>query len=82
MKVRAMRRELTGVVISDKMKDTIVVNVERFAMHALYKKRIRKFKKYKVHDESNKAKAGDRVRIMQTRPISKEKSWRLVEVLK
>jgi len=82
MKQRGKRKELIGVVVSDKMDKTIVVKVERLVRHPLYKKVIRKHKKYKVHDEHNIAKVGDKVRIMETRPLSKEKRWRLVEVLK
>lgn len=81
-KKRGKRKELIGTVVSDKMQKTIVVKVERLVKHPLYKKTIRKFKKYKVHDEENKAKVGDKVRIVETRPLSKEKRWRLVEVLK
>jgi len=82
MKQRGKRKELIGVVVSDKMDKTIVVKVERLVRHPLYKKVIRKHKKYKVHDAHNIAKVGDKVRIMETRPLSKEKRWRLVEVLK
>ena len=78
---RLVRRERIGVVVSDKMKKTIVVRVERLAKHYKYKKTIHKYKKFKVHDEENKAKPGDKVRIVETKPISKEKRWRLVEVL-
>jgi small subunit ribosomal protein S17 len=79
---RRKRKELIGVVVSDKMDKTIVVKVERLVRHPLYKKTIKKSKKYKVHDEENKAKVGDKVKIMETRPLSKQKRWRLVEVLK
>ncbi len=82
MNKRGKRKELIGIVVSDKMQKTIVVKVERLVKHPLYKKTIKKFKKYKVHDEENKAKVGDKVRIVETRPLSKEKRWRLVEVLK
>jgi len=81
-KNRGKRKELIGVVVSDKMDKTIVVKVERLVTHPLYKKTIKKSKKYKVHDEENKAKTGDKVKIMETRPLSKEKRWRLVEVLR
>ncbi|RKY37390.1 MAG: 30S ribosomal protein S17 [Candidatus Omnitrophota bacterium] len=81
-KNRGKRKELIGVVVSDKMDKTIVVRVERLVTHPLYKKTIKKSKKYKVHDEENKAKTGDKVKIMETRPLSKEKRWRLVEVLR
>ena len=75
------RKERTGVVLSNKMTKTIVVRVERLAKHNKYNKTMRRYKKFKVHDEENKAKPGDRVRISETRPISKEKRWRLVEIL-
>lgn len=78
----AHRKERTGLVVSDKMKKTIVVRVERLDRHPKYKKIIHRYKKFKVHDEKGEAKAGDNVRIEETRPISKEKRWRLVEVLK
>lgn len=81
-KERGKRKELVGIVVSDKMDKTIVVKVERLVRHPLYKKVIRKHKKYKAHDEHNIAKVGDKVRIMETRPLSKEKRWRLVEILK
>ncbi len=79
---RGHRKERIGIVVSDKMDKTIVVKVERFAKHPVYKRIIRRSKKFKVHDEEKKAKVGNRVRIIETRPISKEKRWRLVEVLK
>ena len=76
------RKELTGVVTSDKMDKTIVVQVTRTAHHQKYGKVIRKYSSYKVHDEKEVAKTGDRVRIMETRPISKDKRWLLIGVLK
>lgn len=79
---KTRRKTRTGVVVSDKMQKTIVVKVERSTRHPLYKKTIRRYKKFKAHDESNSAKAGDTVKIMETRPLSKEKRWRLLEVLK
>ena len=82
MNERGNRKELVGVVTSDKMVNTIVVKVESFAKHAAYKRIIHRVKKFKVHDDEKKAKIGDRVRIVETRPISKDKKWRLVEVLK
>lgn len=74
-------RERVGVVLSDKMDKTIVVQVERLARHSIYRKVIRRVVKLKAHDEKRQAKVGDRVRVAQTRPLSKEKRWRLVEVL-
>lgn len=75
------RKIKTGVVVSDKMQKTIVVRVERLTRHPLYKKIIRRFKKFKAHDEKNSAKAGDMVKIVESRPLSKDKRWRLLEVL-
>ena len=73
------KRILQGVVVSDKQDKTIVVRVERRLMHPIYKKFIRRSKKYSAHDESNSAKAGDVVRIRECRPISKNKTWELVK---
>ena len=81
-KKRAMRRTLVGRVVSAKMKDTIVVVEERLVKHALYGKYMRKKSKYAAHDPGNAAKEGDDVEIMQTRPISKTKNWRLVRVVR
>ncbi len=75
------RKTRTGVVVSDKMKKTIVVMVERTSHDPFYKKVVKNQKKYKVHDENNSAKAGDYVKIIETRPLSKEKRWRLMEVI-
>lgn len=76
------RKIRTGAVVSDKMNKTIVVRVERITQHPLYKKTIRKYKKFKVHDEKNSAKTGNTVRIIETRPLSKEKRWRLLEIVR
>lgn len=76
-----LRKEKVGVVVSDKMQKTIVVRIERKALHPLYGKVISKANKFKVHDEKNEAKVGDRVRIVETRPLSKDKRWRLVEII-
>lgn len=78
---RNERKVLVGKVVSDKMEKTIVVAVETYKMHSLYHKRIKYTKKFKAHDEKNEAKIGDVVKIMETRPISKDKCWRLVEIL-
>lgn len=75
------KKILTGEVIGNKMQKTIIVRVIRHTTHPLYKRVIVKSRKYKVHDEKNEAKVGDRVDIIETRPISKEKCWRLLEVL-
>ena len=82
MKKRGKRKDRIGKVISDKMDKTRVVLIERTTMHPLYKKVIKKYTKVKVHDEKNKSKVGDRVKIVETRPLSKEKNWRLVEITK
>jgi small subunit ribosomal protein S17 len=78
---RGLRKERTGVVISSAMDKTIVVRVERKKRHPLYGKEMREVQKFYAHDESNKAKPGDRVLITETRPLSKLKRWRLVEIL-
>lgn len=78
---REQRKVLVGRVTSDKMDKTIVVQVERLKRHALYGKVIRFHKKYKAHDEENSAHTGDLVKIIESKPISKEKRWALVEVL-
>lgn len=82
MSERNARKTQIGKVVSDKMDKTIVVAVETYKKHKLYHKRIRYTKKFKAHDESNQAKIGDTVEIMETRPISKDKRWRLVEIVK
>jgi small subunit ribosomal protein S17 len=79
---RRKRKERIGLVVSDKMDKTRTVVVDRVVHHPVYNKLLRTFKKFKVHDEKNEAKAGDTVRIEETRPLSKTKRWRLVEVLK
>lgn len=79
--VRAKRKERIGLVVSDKMDKTIVVAVEDRVKHPLYGKIIKRTKKYKAHDEKNEAHIGDRVLIMETRPLSKEKRWRLVNII-
>lgn len=78
---RNYRKVRVGKVVSDKMDKTIVVAVEENVMHPLYAKTVRRTKKFKVHDENNEAKTGDTVRIMETRPLSKDKRWRLVEII-
>lgn len=78
---RTNRKTRVGRVVSDKMDKTAVVAVERTTRHPLYGKIIRVTKKYKVHDPENACGVGDKVRIMETRPLSKEKRWRLVEIL-
>ena len=78
---RTHRKERTGEVISDKMDKTIVVRVERRFQHPRFKKVVTSFKKFYAHDEKNEAKVGDVVLITETRPLSKTKSWRLVQVI-
>ncbi|KIL34487.1 30S ribosomal protein S17 [Cohnella kolymensis] len=75
------RKVQIGKVVSDKMDKTIVVAVETYKKHSLYHKRIRYTKKFKAHDENNEAQIGDTVRIMETRPLSKDKTWRMVEIV-
>ena len=79
--VRNLRKQKTGVVVSNKMDKTVAVKVERRLMHPLYGKFVKRSKKFFAHDEENTCKIGDTVRIMETRPLSKMKRWRLVEVL-
>ena len=78
---RNLRKTRTGKVVSDKMDKTIVVAVENNVKHPLYKKIIKRTYKLKAHDEKNECRTGDRVRVMETRPLSKEKRWRLVSVI-
>ena len=78
---RNNRKTITGTVVSDKMDKTIVVAVNTFVTHPLYKKQIKKTTKFKAHDENNECNAGDKVLIMETKPLSREKRWRLVEIL-
>lgn len=70
-----------GIVVSDKMDKTIVVAIETMVLHPIYKKRMKKTTKFKTHDENNVAQTGDKVRIMETRPLSRDKRWRLVEIV-
>lgn len=78
---RGNRKIRAGRVVSDKMDKTIVVAVETFVTHPLYKKQIKKTTKFKAHDENNECRIGDVVKIMETRPLSKDKCWRLVDVI-
>ena len=80
-RAKSGKKEFVGVVRSDKMDKTIVVSVETTTLHPLYKKYVVRSKKLKAHDEKNEAKIGDRVRVMECRPISKDKCWRLVAIL-
>ena len=78
---RNHRKTMIGTVGSDKMDKTIVVAVETFVDHPIYKKRVRKTTKFKAHDENNECGIGDRVKLMETRPLSKDKRWRLVQIV-
>lgn len=78
---RNRRKTLVGMVTSDKMDKTIVVTVEDFVRHSLYGKAVKRAKKFKAHDENNECNIGDKVRIMETRPLSKDKRWRLVNII-
>ena len=78
---RGLRKTKIGKVVSDKMDKTSVVLVERSVKHPLYKKIIKRSLKLKVHDENNECGIGDKIRIMETKPLSKDKRWRLVEIL-
>ncbi|GAA4138475.1 30S ribosomal protein S17 [Actinomadura keratinilytica] len=78
---RGTRKVLEGLVVSDKMDKTVVVSVEDRVKHPKYHKVIRRTKKYKAHDEANACGVGDRVRLMETRPLSATKRWRVVEIL-
>ena len=79
---RGERKTAVGVVISDKMGKTITVETERRVMHPRFRKYIKAYTRFKAHDENNEARVGDTVRVMETRPISKTKRWRLVEVVR
>ena len=81
MEERNLRKTRVGVVVSDKMDKTIVVAVKDNVKHPLYKKIVKRTYKLKAHDETNDAHIGDTVRVMETRPLSKEKRWRLVEIM-
>ena len=78
---RNRRKTRVGIVTSNKMDKTIVVTVEDFVRHSLYGKAVKVTKKFKAHDEQNECNIGDKVRIMETRPLSKDKRWRLVEIV-
>ena len=78
---RNARKTRTGLVVSDKMEKTVVVAIERRVPHPVYGKMVTRTKRLKAHDEENSAKVGDTVRIVETRPLSKDKRWRLVEII-
>lgn len=81
MSERNMRKTVVGKVVSDKMDKTIVVAVEDSVKHKLYNKIVKRTARFKAHDENNECGIGDRVKIMETRPLSKDKRWRLVEII-
>jgi small subunit ribosomal protein S17 len=78
---RGARKSRTGLVVSDKMEKTVVVAIERRVPHPVYGKMVTRTKRLKAHDEENSAKVGDTVRIVETRPLSKDKRWRVVEIV-
>ncbi len=79
--VRAARKQQVGTVVSDRMDKTVVVRVQTLKQHRLYKKVIRQSRRFKAHDEANQCATGDVVRIMETRPLSRDKRWRVVEIV-
>ena len=81
MEERNLRKTRVGVVVSDKMDKTITVAIQDSVKHPLYKKIVDRTYKLKAHDENNECKIGDRVKVMETRPLSKDKRWRLVEII-
>lgn len=81
MEERNLRKSMIGTVVSDKMDKTVVVAVETMVKHPIYKKTVRRTYKLKAHDEENNCKTGDRVKVMETRPLSKDKRWRVVEIV-
>jgi small subunit ribosomal protein S17 len=78
---RSLRKERTGTVVSDRMEKTIVVSLERTVMHPKYRKYLKRRSRVKAHDETNKCQVGDRVRIVECRPLSRDKRWRVSEIL-
>jgi len=81
MSTTGLRKERSGVVVSDRMQKTVVVSVERTVMHPKYKKYLRRRTKFKVHDEGNQCRVGDRVLIVECRPLSRDKRWRVSKVI-
>lgn len=82
MEARSTRKKKVGTVISDKMDKTVVVRVERLVPHDVYKKYVRRRENFKAHDEKNEFRVGDRVEIVETRPMSKDKRWRVARLIK
>lgn len=81
MTERNERKTKMGTVVSNKMEKTVVVAVERLVQHSLYSKSVRQTVKFKAHDENNESNVGDKVKIMETRPLSKDKRWRVIEIV-
>ena len=81
MEERKQRKTRIGTVVSDKMDKTVVVEVERWERHPLYGRIVKRTKKYKAHDEHNECKVGDKIRLAETRPLSKDKRWRVAEII-
>jgi small subunit ribosomal protein S17 len=82
MKERGVRKTLIGTVYSDKMDKTVVVMIERLVKHPQYKKYVKRRAKYKAHDEKNECRSGDTVSIIETRPLSRDKRWRVKEIIR
>ncbi|HHV60253.1 MAG TPA: 30S ribosomal protein S17 [Clostridiaceae bacterium] len=81
MQTRALRKTRVGIVVSDRMDKTVVVQIATSVKHPLYKKIVKRTKKFKAHDENNECRVGDKVKIMETRPLSRDKRWRVVEII-
>ncbi len=79
---KSNKKELIGLIVSDKMEKSVVVQVERFVQHKVYKKYMKRYKKYHAHDEKNECNIGDTVKIIETRPLSKLKRFRVTEIVK
>ena len=82
MTEQANQKEKVGIVVSDKMDKTVVVAVERKTQHPLYKRVITRTSKFKAHDETNECREGDKVKIVETRPLSKQKNWKIKEIIR
>ncbi|MCP4021478.1 MAG: 30S ribosomal protein S17 [Desulfobacteraceae bacterium] len=80
--IQRNKKELIGLIVSDKMDKSVVVQVERFVQHKIYKKYLKQYKKYHAHDEKNECQIGDEVKIIETRPLSKKKRFRVLEIVK
>jgi small subunit ribosomal protein S17 len=81
LQTRALRKTRVGIVVSDRMDKTVVVQIATSVKHPLYKKIVKRTKKFKAHDENNECRVGDKVKIMETRPLSRDKRWRVVEII-